>query len=61
MEFLVNYTCLENHDLFGNKNIFIVSLQDQKASKEIVETLKIKETSFAYLIVKCIQLKKLLF
>ena len=34
------YSGSENHDLFGNKNIFIVSLQDQKASKEIVETLK---------------------
>ena len=52
------YSGSENHDLFGNKNIFIVSLQDQKASKEIVETLQIKETSFAYLIVKCVQLKK---
>ena len=28
------YSGSENHDLFGNKNIFIVSLQDQKASKK---------------------------
>ena len=47
-----------NYDLFGNKNIFIISLQDQKAAKEIVETLQIKKTTFAHLIIKCDQLKK---
>ena len=56
--FSKSYFDSNNHDLFGNKNVFIISLQDQKAAKEIVETLQIKKTSFAILIIKCVQLKK---
>ena len=56
--FSKSYFDSNNHDLFGNKNIFIISLQDQKAAKEIAETLQIKKTSFAILIIKCVQLKK---
>ena len=29
-----------NEDIFGSKNILIISLQDQKSAKEIVDTLK---------------------
>ena len=56
--FSKSYFDSNNHDLFGNKNVFIITLQDQKAAKEIVETLQIKKTSFAILIIKCVQLKK---
>jgi len=47
-----------NSDLFGNKNVLIVSLQDQKASKEIVDILKKVEESSLILIIKCSELKK---
>ena len=56
--FSKSYFDSNNHDLFGNKNVFIISLQDQKAAKEIVETLQIKKTSFAILIIKCVSIKK---
>lgn len=48
----------DNNDLFGNKNILIVSMQDQKAAKEIVDTLNEKNQSTVKLIIKSTQLKK---
>ena len=47
-----------NEDIFGSKKVLIVSLQDQKASKEIIDTLKKNISSSLILIIKCSQLKK---
>ena len=47
-----------NDDIFGNKNILILSLQDQKPAKEIVDTLKKNNLLSIVLIIKCAQLKK---
>jgi len=46
-----------NPDLFGNKNIVIFSMIDQKTSKEIIKYLANESLSF-YLICKSDQLKK---
>ena len=47
-----------NEDIFGSKNILIISLQDQKPAKEIVDTLK-NDSLPLIIIIKCAQLKKL--
>ena len=47
-----------NEDIFGSKNILIISLQDQKPAKEIVDTLKKNDSLPLILILKCTQLKK---
>jgi len=53
-ELISNYN---NPDLFGNKNIVIFSMVDQKASKEITRFIEDTTLSF-YFICKCNQLKK---
>ncbi len=52
---LISY--YNNPDLFGNKNIVILSMVDQQTSKEIVKFLDGATLSF-YFICKCDQLKK---
>ena len=53
-ELISNYN---NPDLFGNKNIVIISMIDQKISKEITRFIDSTTLSF-YFICKCNQLKK---